>query len=193
MSDLPVPDVPTASVVVTTRDPGGTRAVARAVAEHCAPGDLLVLVGELGTGKTEFAKGLAEGLDVAEPVVSPTFALVREYAGRLPLLHVDLYRLDHAQEVLDLGLEDLAADEAVTAVEWGDRAEGLLGPFAATPGGEERLEVRLTVPDARPPSDGPADGLADERRIELVGHGRSWAARAEHLAAACAPDGAEGR
>ena len=84
------------------------------------PGDLVVLGGELGAGKTVFTKGIADGLDVAETVVSPTFTLAREYMGRLRLVHVDVYRLDRVQEFLDLGLEDLAGDDAVTVVEWGD-------------------------------------------------------------------------
>ena len=66
-------------------------------------GDVVVLTGELGAGKTTFVRGLAAGLDAEGPVVSPTFTLVREYRGRLPILHVDLYRLDRAQEVIDLG------------------------------------------------------------------------------------------
>ena len=93
---------------------------------RCVPGDVVVLAGELGAGKTVFAKGIATALGITEPVVSPTFTIVREYDGPIPLVHVDVYRLDHLQELLDLGLDDLVGDDAVTVVEWGDRVTALL-------------------------------------------------------------------
>ena len=86
-------------------------------------GDVVVLDGELGTGKTVFTKGLAVALGITEPVVSPTFTVVREYDAPLPLVHVDVYRLDHLQELHDLGFDDLVGSDAVTVVEWGDRVE----------------------------------------------------------------------
>ena len=98
-----------------------TAAVGRELAARLQPGDVVLLVGELGSGKTAFVRGLAEGLgiDPAE-VSSPTFTIIQEYGGgRVPLLHVDLYRLE-PREVDDLGLEELGA-EAVTAIEWADR------------------------------------------------------------------------
>src|SRR5581483_7751535 len=104
---------------VTATTPAATRALGRALAELLEPGDTLLFAGALGAGKTELAKGVAEGLGVREPVVSPTFTIAREYVGRLHLVHVDVYRLDRMQEVLDLGLEDVP-DDAVTIVEWGD-------------------------------------------------------------------------
>ena len=98
-------------------------------------GDVVALAGDLGTGKTVFAKGIACALGVDEPVVSPTFTLVREYDGRVPLVHVDVYRLDHLQELHDLGFDELLGGDAVTVVEWGDRVSALL-PV-------ERLDVLL--------------------------------------------------
>jgi DNA polymerase len=126
-------------------------------------GDVVSLVGDLGAGKTVFARGVARALGVTEPVVSPSFTIVREYDGRMPLVHVDVYRIDTVQELYDLGFEELVRDDAVTLVEWGDMIDGLL------PG--DRLDVRLAP--------GATD---DERVVEIEGHGRSWRARAAELA-----------
>ena len=85
-----------------------------------------MLDGELGTGKTVLAKGIAVALGITEPVVSPTFTVVREYDVPMPLVHVDVYRLDHLQELHDLGFDDLVGGDAVTVVEWGDRVSAAL-------------------------------------------------------------------
>ena len=99
-----------------------TQAVARDLAMHLKPGDVVLLSGELGTGKTAFVRGLAVGLDIdPEAVSSPTFTLVHEYhGGRLLLYHADLYRLDSATTA-DLGLEETGVAAAVLAIEWPDR------------------------------------------------------------------------
>jgi tRNA threonylcarbamoyladenosine biosynthesis protein TsaE len=146
-----------------TRSTDETLELAHAVGELLRPGDVVSLVGELGAGKTVFARGVARALGVTELVVSPTFTIVREYEGRVPLVHVDVYRIDAVQELHDLGFEEVVRDDAVTIVEWGDMIDGLL------PG--DRLDVRLTP--------GAAD---DERVVEIEGHGRSWSARAAELA-----------
>jgi tRNA threonylcarbamoyladenosine biosynthesis protein TsaE len=103
----------------TTHSESETAAVGRALAASLSAGDVVLLYGDLGAGKTAFVKGLAEGLGVArEEVSSPTFTLVQEYrAGRLPLFHVDLYRLDDPRELDDLGLDEIAED-GVLAIEW---------------------------------------------------------------------------
>jgi tRNA threonylcarbamoyladenosine biosynthesis protein TsaE len=146
-----------------TRSTDETLELARAVGELLRPGDVVSLVGELGAGKTVFARGVARALGVTELVVSPTFTIVREYEGRVPLVHVDVYRIDAVQELHDLGFEEVVRDDAVTIVEWGDMIDGLL------PG--DRLDVRLAP-----------GGADDERVVEIEGHGRSWSARAAELA-----------
>jgi tRNA threonylcarbamoyladenosine biosynthesis protein TsaE len=98
-----------------------TRAIGIALGQAAQPGDVLWLHGELGAGKTEMTKGVAEGLGCHAPVSSPSFALIHEYlGGRLPLFHIDLYRLD-APAALDLGLEDYLEGDGVTVIEWGER------------------------------------------------------------------------
>lgn len=93
----------------------------------CEAGDIILLEGELGAGKTVFAKGIAEGIGVTDPVTSPTFAIIHEYVGRLPLTHVDLYRLESIQAVIGVGLEDYLRSGSVTVVEWASKAPGLFG------------------------------------------------------------------
>jgi len=113
------------SLGVRTEDPDETRRLAAALAGESRPGDLVLLVGGLGAGKTVFAQGFASGLGVAGPVTSPTFTLVRQYPCTRPgpvrqLVHADLYRLDHLAEVADLALPELIEGQAVALVEWGD-------------------------------------------------------------------------
>jgi tRNA threonylcarbamoyladenosine biosynthesis protein TsaE len=104
--------------VVVTSDAAGTRALAARLAAVARPGDLVCLVGDLGAGKTQFAKGFAEGLGVDDVVSSPTFVLMAEYAGRMPLFHLDLYRLEDAADALAGGLLDDRQAEGATLVEW---------------------------------------------------------------------------
>ena len=126
-----------------------------------------MLTGDLGAGKTTFAKGLARALGVTQPVTSPTFTIVQEYEGRIPVAHVDVYRLDRIQELHDLGFEELL-DGRVTIVEWGE-AIALVLP-------RDRVDVRISLDDD-----------ADDRRIlEVVASGPSWAGRGPALADALA-------
>lgn len=157
------------SLVASTGGADQTKALAAALAPLACPGDLVLLAGELGAGKTAFTQGFAAGLGVDEPVTSPTFTLVRTYpGGRLKLHHVDVYRLDHLQEALDLGLAEMVDDVAVTLIEWGDVvAPALPGDF---------LEVGLAY--------GSSD---DERTLSLRSVGRRWSARQRALEAAVAP------
>ena len=118
------------------------------------PGDVLALHGDLGAGKTCLVQGLAAGLGVAEPITSPTFILIAEYAGRLPLYHVDLYRTERPEEVRGLGLEDLLGGDGVTVIEWGDKAEALLAI------GSIRVSIHGVGDDPRQIH---VEGLAPER------------------------------
>ncbi len=110
----------TTSREVTTVGPEATEAAAAHLARHVRRGDLVLLKGEMGAGKTTFVRGLARGLGVSGDVMSPTFQLVRVYPGPVQLGHVDLCRLTEAAEVADLGMDELLDDGAVV-VEWGDR------------------------------------------------------------------------
>jgi len=159
-------------VKVRTHGAAQTRALAGALAELLRAGDVVVLAGPLGSGKTVFAQGVAAGLGVVEPVVSPTFTIVREYEGRLPVVHVDVYRLDRLQELHDVGFDELVGGEAVTLIEWGDVLETVLP--------SDRLEVQLEpAVDAADP----LGALDDERLVTLVALGPSWQRRAPSVAA----------
>ena len=143
--------------------PEAMRALGAAVGAVARAGDLLVLTGPLGAGKTVFAQGLASGLGVRERVTSPTFVIAHVHStGRVPFLHVDAYRLSSVAEVDDLDLDASVAD-SVTAVEWGG---GLVESLA-----DAWLEVRI---DRRPDD--------DVRTVTLVPHGGDWAARVQNVA-----------
>jgi tRNA threonylcarbamoyladenosine biosynthesis protein TsaE len=114
-------------IVLRTTTAEDTRAVGEALAPSFRPRDAVALTGELGAGKTTLTQGIARGLGVEDQVVSPTFMLIREYRGReLDIAHVDVYRLDRVQDVVDLGLDELGDGEALVLVEWGDAIEALL-------------------------------------------------------------------
>jgi tRNA threonylcarbamoyladenosine biosynthesis protein TsaE len=161
-------------LTVVTHSAEETRGVGRALGAILGPGDIVLLAGGLGAGKTELAKGIAAALGVTEAVVSPTFTLERRYQGRTRLVHVDLYRLDRAQELLDLGLEE-DADDAVTVVEWGD--------IAAVHLPRERLEVRLD-PLVGDDSRRGSAGSDDDRLVSVTPQGPSWHARDAELSRA---------
>ncbi|HEY4026473.1 MAG TPA: tRNA (adenosine(37)-N6)-threonylcarbamoyltransferase complex ATPase subunit type 1 TsaE [Candidatus Dormibacteraeota bacterium] len=140
----------TTSPELVTALPEETEAAAARLARHVGRGVLLLLEGEMGAGKTTFVRGLARGMGVSGDVMSPTFQLVRVYPGPVQLAHVDLYRLDGAGELADLGLDELL-DEGAVVVEWGDR---LREPGAA--------RVTIAVLDAR------------RRRLTIEEAPRSW-------------------
>jgi tRNA threonylcarbamoyladenosine biosynthesis protein TsaE len=149
----------------TTRDAAETHALGQRLGALLRPGDVVVLDGELGTGKTVMAKGIAIALGVTEPVVSPTFTVVREYDAPTPFVHVDVYRLDHLQELHDLGFDDLVGGEAVTVVEWGERVSAVLP--------SDRLRVLL-----EPGADD------DDRIVSVDATGTTWTVRRELLRSA---------
>ncbi len=125
--------------VLRSTGPERTRAVGRAIGRAARPGTFVALIGELGAGKTQLAKGVAEGLGVLGVVNSPTFVLMNEHVGRLRLHHVDAYRLDDPEEALAAGLLDERQAAGVVVVEWADRLAGWLP--------DERLEIALTPVD----------------------------------------------
>lgn len=111
-----------------------TKKLAANLAMYLKPGDVVTLEGELGTGKTTFTKGLAEGLGVKRMVTSPTFTIIKEYKGELPLYHIDAYRLEYADE--DIGFEEYFDGEGITVVEWATFIEEFLPA--------NRLNIRIT-------------------------------------------------
>lgn len=157
-----------AALTAVTAAVDETRALGAALAGVARARDVVLLSGELGAGKTAFVQGFAAGLGVEEQVVSPTFTIARDYDGRLRLHHLDVYRLEHLQEALDLGLAELTDDGGVTLIEWGDVVIPTLPP--------DFLEVRLAY--------GSGD---DDRTIELVTIGVDWQHRVDSLAEVLAP------
>jgi tRNA threonylcarbamoyladenosine biosynthesis protein TsaE len=146
-----------------TKSADDTRQLAAAVGALARPGDTILLIGELGAGKTAFAQGFATALGVTDPITSPTFTLMHDHEGRLRLLHLDIYRMDRLQEVIDLGLEELLDEGAVALVEWGDAAAPVLPA--------NFLEISITY------------GEADDSRVfafRVVGP--SWSPRQRALA-----------
>jgi tRNA threonylcarbamoyladenosine biosynthesis protein TsaE len=137
---------------VITSSAGETEAQGEALGARLRPGDLVLLAGPLGAGKTTFVRGLARGCGSSSPVASPTFQLVRVYRGRLQLAHVDLYRLKAAAELADLGLDELL-DQGAAVVEWGDRLAapgGALITFEPLAGDRRRLRFERELEAQRP-------------------------------------------
>lgn len=146
-----------------------TMDVGAAIGELLGAGDVVSLTGDLGAGKTTLVRGAARALDVEEAVASPTFVLVREYHGTLPVYHVDVYRLDRLQDVIDLGFEDLMDGSGVVFIEWGNAVEALLP--------RSYLEVELEIEE-------------DGRRVVVSARGPTWAGRWERVEAALGTWGA---
>ncbi|CAN5732826.1 hypothetical protein BH18CHL1_BH18CHL1_04480 [soil metagenome] len=144
-----------------------TRALGAAFAAAAMPGDRIALIGDLGAGKTQLAKGFATGLGVTEVVDSPSFTLMAEYEGRWPLFHQDLYRLSGAHEIVASGLLDERQDQGVTLLEWADRLDLRLDPY--------RLELRFAFAgeDGRIIESRCADAARHARYMHA---GRAWEA-----------------
>ncbi|NLW24899.1 MAG: tRNA (adenosine(37)-N6)-threonylcarbamoyltransferase complex ATPase subunit type 1 TsaE [Clostridia bacterium] len=114
-------------ICVRTRTPQETEYLGQRMAKFLSPGDLISLTGDLGAGKTLFVQGVARGLGIKENVTSPTFTIIQEYyGGRLPLYHMDVYRLKSSQEMEDLGYEEYFYGEGVTLIEWGNLITDIL-------------------------------------------------------------------
>jgi len=149
----------------STASAAQTRAIGAAIARLLRAGDVVLLVGSLGAGKTTLAQGLVAEIGGDGAVTSPTFTLAHSYQTQPPVTHVDLWRLEHLQEVVDLALDEVLDAGGVVLAEWGDAAEPLYGTDA--------LVVHLDW--------GPTD---DERSITLDARGKSWASRAVRLSEA---------
>ena len=116
----------TDSVELVSHGPEQTQQLGTRLGELCLPGDIFLLVGDLGAGKTCLTQGIAWGLGITEYTASPTFVLMRELYGRLPLYHIDLYRLDRIEEIADLGLDDYFYGNGICVVEWADKGLSIL-------------------------------------------------------------------
>jgi tRNA threonylcarbamoyladenosine biosynthesis protein TsaE len=148
--------------VEVTGRAGETQRLGTRLAAVLRPGDVVLLVGELGTGKTCFAQGLALGMGIEVQVTSPTFTLLREYPGELPLYHLDAYRLEGPADLFDMGMEEYMEGDGVLLVEWADRARGFFDV--------DHLEIVFEF--------GVGD---DERRISIMPRGGSWVERLGRL------------
>lgn len=151
------------AISLRSTHPDATAALGTALAARLAPGDVVVLEGPLGAGKTRLVQGIAVGLGVAARVTSPTFVLVRRHAGRVPLVHVDAYRLEGAADLATLD-DDVLAEDVVTCIEWGGNVAAALPP--------EHLLVTLVVAG----DDGDAPRL-----LTLAPTEEGWAERAAGL------------
>jgi len=145
-----------------SRSSDDTKRLGEKLARSLKPQDVLALIGEIGAGKTTFVQGIARGLGVPrDAVASPSFVLIREYLGRMPLIHADLFRLEGLPEAATVGLEEYYEGPGVTVIEWANRIPGVLP--------EEFLEVHFDLLDS------------ENRRISLIPHGlryeqRTWRA-----------------
>ncbi len=156
-------------IYARTTSVDATKMLAAALAELARPGDLILLAGDLGAGKTAFTQGFGAALGVEDRITSPTFTLVNNYAGRLELNHLDVYRLEALVEVLDLGVPEMLDDGGVTVIEWGDAVAPALPA--------DYLQVSFSF----------CDDVDDDRIIELVPVGSRWQARTRAVAAAVSP------
>jgi len=170
-------------VIVMVDSPSATKDLAGRLSGLCESGDVILLIGDLGAGKTAFAQGFAAALGVEGAVTSPTFALVRQYRcaeGRAveTLIHADVYRTGSLGEVAELALAELVEERAVALIEWGE--------LAAAAVGDDVLEVTLELTDTAEPADATDVGSTEQRRITISGRGR-WSGRAAEVASVSAP------
>jgi tRNA threonylcarbamoyladenosine biosynthesis protein TsaE len=144
----------TASEAVISLSPEETQAAGERLGARLRAGDVVACIGELGAGKTCFLQGLARGLGVDADVTSPTFVLVNQYQGRLPVYHVDAYRTESLTELVDLGLEEMLHGDGVTVIEWADKLLPLLPPTTITVTikglGDQPREIAIDSPVSSP-------------------------------------------
>ena len=145
---------------ITTSSPEETREFGTRIGELSQPGDVILLVGELGAGKTCLTQGIAWGLGIADYALSPSFVIMRELYGKLPLYHLDLYRLENPEEIIDLGLDDYLYGNGVCVVEWADRGLEILPP--------ENILIKIT-------------SAGDRRDFQLIPSGEHYREMIEKL------------
>ena len=150
-------------MIVHTRSAATTEALGHRLGQLLQAGDVVGLWGDLGIGKTVLARGIAAGVGATGYVASPTYTFIREYRGMIPMYHVDLYRVDHLDQLEDLGLDEILAQPAVVVVEWAQKAGRYLPP--------EHLRIALRFPNGE-----------DDRQLEFIPRG----ARYERIVAALA-------
>ena len=147
--------------VITTTSPEDTQRLGEGLGRLARPGDIFLLCGQLGSGKTCLTQGIAWGLGIEEYAASPSFVVVREHHGRLPLYHIDLYRLDNIEEIFELGLDDYLYGTGVCVVEWAEKGSSLLPP--------EHFMIKI-------------DYISDnERNLKLMPSGARYAELASRL------------
>ncbi|MFQ5905276.1 MAG: tRNA (adenosine(37)-N6)-threonylcarbamoyltransferase complex ATPase subunit type 1 TsaE [bacterium] len=149
--------------VLKTRSEEETREIGRCLGKWVGRGDVLALYGELGAGKTVLVKGLSQALGVEENVRSPSFTIIGEYEGRLPLYHIDLFRMSDVEEILKIGYEEYLYGDGVCAIEWAEKIENLLP--------DRRLDIRFYHVDT------------NERKIEVASHNMESPPLPAHLLA----------
>ena len=151
-------------LTVTTRSVEETRIIGAALAPMLLPGDVISLTGDLGAGKTALVQGIAAASGVEARVTSPSFTIVHEYQGRYPFIHIDVYRLNSFQEVIDLGFEEFLDPQSVVMVEWGDAIAPLLP--------RRHLEIELRRSNDEDPND---------RFIVFRPHGQEWIRKIQEM------------
>ena len=114
------------NLTIVTKSPEETKKLGEEVSKLARPGDLLAFYGELGAGKTCFIQGISQQLEVKDYVTSPSFTIINEYQGKIPIYHFDLFRLNTAEEILELGYEEYFYGEGLTVIEWAEKIEQLL-------------------------------------------------------------------
>ncbi len=158
---------------VQTSSPEETRKIGEAIGRLLAPGDVVGLMGDLGTGKTVFAQGVAKGIGARGPVTSPTFTLIHEHTGRIPLYHVDVYRLRTPADVEAIGIEDYIYGDGIVVLEWADQVLSILP--------DERLDVMIERQDMSEDD--------NVRKISISPHGERYRDMLKELKAiACRRD-----